>query len=189
MNTTKNPTDNLLFQAVQFRRHMGNVSALEKAGFKVRVVVNRLTASEGMNLREDHQRATDTGDRSALTRVKTACRHLERPFYQLREAHEEACEAVAGNGGIPVTDGEESHLHKLLRSNYISPFGGSTIVTVTTPDNKDYEGASYCHIADMFNRKIASQRAFGAVFTAMLKDLPGIKGNPKHVVDSVVASV
>lgn len=43
----------------------------------------------------------------------------------------------------------------------INPFGGKTIIEITTPDGKDIRGEAFCSKKDQFNRKIANQIALG----------------------------
>ena len=153
-----------------FRRNMGDVTALEKNGFKVSVRVCRLPDNVGNELRAAYEKSPS----SQRHLFKSLVKEKSVSMYMLRDLHEAdidvRLERLASNGTSPSEATHQRNRELLLRENYVCPHGGYTSVEVTAPDGRRFIGESHCHIQDTFNRKIAHARAFGSVFNQMFAD-------------------
>lgn len=183
-----------------FRRNLGDVLALEKAGFKLKITRMRLSEEDGSAL---HKQYEDTKRKKALNsdilfnslgctpneHLKSCVDGAAEPFHVLRREHEASCRTEALKAGAVDSAAYKEAYAKLIRQSYISPFGGLFDVEVTTPSGDKYAATSRCHISDMYNNRIARHRAFGAVFGKMFEDAglgdPQGKGAGKKVLSKV----
>jgi hypothetical protein len=166
-----------LLKLTQVRRNLGNSHALSKLGFRVNVQIHRLSEEKGVTL------ASDPGFKPAEVKELTA--DLAQPMYQLRANHEKAAqESIAA---LPVEQQRDAFdLH--MRKNYVYPKGGYAVVELQDPDTgKSYKGECHFSIGAIFNRKLATSRAFGKMFSKMLTDCSIGKRRAKQAVN--VASV
>ena len=167
-----------------FKRFIGDTASLEKHGFKVRVQVLRLTAKDGEALRAKRP--------NGYKMLK-----LVQPFFQLRNARLTTCNETAvqqltieksGQADRNILPAEVIERRGLLmRDNYLSPFGGATRVTITTPQGFEFTGHSFCHIDDIFNRKIANSKAFAQAYNKMIAATDVSIMDPKRLVKELVA--
>ena len=151
-----------LLVLTQVREHLGDIRSLQKIGFQVRVHVYRLPVDDGEALNKDQ-------DSVEYKEFKELIADRAVPAFQLRAQHELEVTEKSKMGQTP----EEMAViyNKNMRENYVYPKGGYTKVELTNPVNqKVYTGECHFGINDIFNRKYASIRAFGKMFSKMLND-------------------
>ena len=162
MNKNKHQTTQAgkLQGVAPFKQVLVDVPSLEKLGFKVQVQVCRIRECAGRELRS----RKPNRDRMASKAI---------PLFMLRAEREQQVAGSLGYGDFEAAckiPHVKAMIDKRMHENYLSPFGGYTNITVTTPAGKRYTGTSYCHIHDIFNRRVANTLAFNEVFNAMIVD-------------------
>lgn len=164
-----------LLVLTQVRKNLGNSHALHKLGITVNVEVCRLAEADGKTLAKEQNPAE----------VKKLALELARPFYQLRAKHEQDAQNAVGSVTI---ESQHDAFTDVMRKNYIYPKGGYTKVELVNPlDGKTYTGECHFGIDTIFNRKIASTRAYGKLFSKLLAGSSMGRKRGKSVVKELVS--
>ena len=160
----------------QVSKHLCDSHSLQKLGFQVDVQVFRLSAQKGVTLE-------DPGIKPAELRELVLTEAV--PYYQLRAVQEQKAQEAAGKAPI---EAQHDVFESQMRNNYIYPKAGYVRVELTNPaTGKTYKGECHVGFDKIFNRKVASKRAFGKMFGKMLADSSMGKRLGKQVLKGLAA--
>jgi hypothetical protein len=166
-----------LLVLTQVRKNLGDSQALQRLGFEVNVQIFRLPDNAGKLLKSNPERLDSQ-------KLKQVMADHAQPVYQLRASQE--LKAQTATASVPVELQPET-FEANMRKNYMYPKGGYTKVELKDPTTGEtVVGECHFGIDEIFNRKLANSRAFGKLFSRMLKkSTMGVKRG-KQVIKELV---